>query len=130
MRPLFNLVCFGLFAVTVSPGRAAEAPEVEPLIKGNTAFAMELYARLRDNQGNIVFSPYSVSSAMAMTYGGARGETARQIEQALRLPSGGTNVHGLFKLLDAALTNGGVALEIGRRIDVEMGSLFALSKLT
>ncbi len=48
--------------------------------------AVDLYKKLSaKNDGNLFFSPYSISSALAMTYGGARGETAEQIEQTLHL---------------------------------------------
>ena len=42
------------------------------LSSGNTEFAFRLYQELREEEGNLFFSPYSISSALAMTYGGAR----------------------------------------------------------
>ncbi len=76
-----------------------------PLVEGNTAFALDLYAKIRTTAGdeNIVFSPYSISMALAMTYAGARNETARQMEQTLHFDKilGGT--HALFRELDTAL---------------------------
>jgi hypothetical protein len=39
-------------------------------------FALDLYARLQDTEGNLFFSPFSISTALAMTCAGARGETA------------------------------------------------------
>jgi serpin B len=56
-----------------------------PVVEGNTRFALDLYGRLRGSAGNLFFSPYSVSSALAMTYAGARGETARQMAETLHL---------------------------------------------
>ena len=44
----------------------------------NNQFALELYLNLT-KESNVFFSPYSISTALAMTYEGARGETARQI---------------------------------------------------
>jgi serpin B len=53
------------------------------LVQGNTAFACDLYARLRESEGNIVFSPYSISTCLGMTYAGARGQTAEQMAKVL-----------------------------------------------
>jgi serpin B len=53
------------------------------LVKGNTQFACDLYAQLRASDGNVVYSPYSISTALAMTYAGARTKTAEQMAQVL-----------------------------------------------
>jgi serpin B len=53
------------------------------LVKGNTAFACDLYARLRNKDGNFFSSPYSISTALAMTYSGARGQTAAQMAKVM-----------------------------------------------
>src|ERR1700744_1768861 len=47
--------------------------------KGNNAFAVDLYGRLREQKGNLFFSPESISTAFAMADAGARGETAAQM---------------------------------------------------
>jgi serpin B len=76
---------------------AAEAPTVvvparkvtpEEATAGNNEFAFDLYKRLSDGDDNIFFSPFSVWTALAMTYGGARGETERQMRTALHYPAG------------------------------------------
>ena len=54
---------------------AAPAADVNAVVAGNTAFACDLYARLKTTSGNLFFSPYSISTALAMTAGGARGAT-------------------------------------------------------
>ena len=58
----------------------------EMIVKGNTDFAFDLYAQLKDAEGNLFFSPYSISTALAMTYAGARGETEKQIAKTLHFP--------------------------------------------
>ena len=68
-------------------GKAAE-PDGAALVKGNSEFALDLYARLRARDGNLFFSSYSISNALAMTYAGARGPTATQMAAALRFPDG------------------------------------------
>jgi serpin B len=72
--------------------RAVADANLEALVVGNTEFAFNLYARLKDHpevkkaNGNLFFSPYSISTALAMTYAGARGRTAEQMAVVLQLP--------------------------------------------
>jgi len=84
----------------VSPGQ--EKPDVRAsLADGNNAFALDLYGGLKGQEGNLFFSPFSISTALAMTYGGARGETASQMAKVLCFASDEGRVHGAFKeLLD------------------------------
>jgi serpin B len=51
--------------------------------KGDNQFALDLYAKLRGAEGNLFFSPYSISTALAMTRAGARGDTAAEMDQTL-----------------------------------------------
>jgi serpin B len=48
-------------------------------VKGSNAFALDLYAQLRTQPGNLFFSPESISTAFAMAYAGAHGETATEM---------------------------------------------------
>ena len=52
---------------------AVSSAELAELVEGNTEFALNLYQQLREEDGNIFFSPYSLSLALAMTYAGAEG---------------------------------------------------------
>jgi serpin B len=61
-------------------------PEQQALVKGQVEFAIDLYSKLRQKEGNQFFSPFSVSTALAMTAGGARGDTLTEMTRALRLP--------------------------------------------
>jgi serpin B len=60
---------------------------------GISEFAFNLYGQmielpeLKQSGGNLFFSPYSISTALAMTYCGARGDTASQMASVLRLPT-------------------------------------------
>ena len=56
-----------------------------PGVEANTAFALDLYGKLGEEEGNLFFSPYSISTALAMTYPGARGDTALQMAKVLHL---------------------------------------------
>ncbi len=73
-------------SVTAKRRKSSEA-DVAATVEGNNAFAFDLYAKLRAGEGNLVFSPYSISTALAMTYAGARGETAGQMAAVLRFPT-------------------------------------------
>ncbi len=77
--------------------------ELAELVDGNTMFAFELYRLLREDSANLFFSPYSISTAIAMTYAGARDETAREMARAMQfyLPSEG--LHPAFNYVDQQL---------------------------
>lgn len=77
--------------------------ERETFGKDNRAFALALYRELAMQPGNLFFSPYSISSALAMTYAGAKGETAAEMEQALHFGLGQDRLHGAFNATDSAL---------------------------
>ena len=54
---------------------------------GNNCFALQLYQKLQGEKGNLFFSPYSISTALAMTYAGAKGRTQEQMAQTLCFPT-------------------------------------------
>ncbi len=64
--------------------------EIKPgtFVAASNALAIDLYQANRKQSGNIVFSPASISVAFAMTYGGAAGETAAEMQRVLHLPAG------------------------------------------
>lgn len=54
---------------------------IASLVNANNQFSLELYARLKEDKGeNIFFSPYSISTDLTMTYEGAKGDTAKEIQ--------------------------------------------------
>ena len=61
----------------------------------NNDFALNFYQTLQATEGNLFFSPYSISTAFAMTYAGARGQTEQQIAQVFRF-STGEQFHATF----------------------------------
>jgi serpin B len=68
-------------AVVEDPAKAKE--DRPALVEGNTRFACDLFAQLRQADGNLAYSPYSISTALAMTRAGARGKTAEEMDQVL-----------------------------------------------
>lgn len=75
---------------------AAEAgrPPTQQLVQANSDFAIDLYQQLakENTDKNLFFSPYSITSALAMTTEGARGETAEQMGRVLRFPAAARRV--------------------------------------
>ena len=58
----------------------------QSVVEGNNKFALKLYSKLQAKEGNLFFSPYSISTALAMTYTGARGRTEAQMWMVLQFP--------------------------------------------
>jgi len=117
---LVALTMVGTVACTVAADEAGTArsekqrvtaPDVSAsdqagLVQGNSAFAFDLYAALRERDGNLFYSPHSISIALAMVYAGARGETQRQMADTLHfLPQ--DRVHPAFNALDLKLAGRG-----------------------
>ena len=81
---IVNVVCCrAANQFCISPKRTTQ----EVVVEGNNKFAFELYTKLQTQDGNLFFSPYSISTALAMTYAGARGETKKQMAQVLHFPT-------------------------------------------
>lgn len=96
--------------VTPAPvGGATEGcpADLPALVPGNTQFALELYDRLRGREGNLFLSPYSISSALAMTYAGARGNTAQEMADVLGFALKGEVLHATFGALTGSLNEKG-----------------------
>lgn len=99
------------------PDRAPAAPAREPaapptaeerkaLVEGNNAFALDLFAKIKPaKEENLFFSPYSVSSALAMTYSGARGNTAAEMAKAMRFTLAQDRLHAAMGALVSDLNS-------------------------
>ncbi|MBM4025340.1 MAG: serpin family protein [Planctomycetes bacterium] len=84
---VMSVGCTSLAAKTVETPMSTDARRVA---HGNNCFALELYGKLQEQPGNLFFSPYSISTALAMTYAGASGRTQEQMAQALCFPTATT----------------------------------------
>ncbi len=76
-------------------------------VNGNSDFAFDLYQSLKEGDNNLFYSPYSISLALAMTYAGARGETASQMAETLHFDLNQDRLHPLFNSLDIELNKRG-----------------------
>lgn len=87
-----------LFAVEETEKASADA-----VVKGNTTFALKMYQELSAKEGNLFFSPYSISSALGMTYAGARGNTEEEMKSAMCFAPVQDALHAAFKAMNAEL---------------------------
>ncbi|MBN1433070.1 MAG: serpin family protein [Methanomicrobiaceae archaeon] len=78
---------------TITPAPTAGTPETgdatESVVAANNMFAFDVYKKIAsENSGddNLFLSPFSISSALALTYEGAKGETADQIKSVFHFP--------------------------------------------
>lgn len=92
----------GAVAYIVDPQADPEA--VKQLAHSNNAFALALYQAVRDEEGNLIYSPYSIFQALLMTGAGAEGETASQMANVLGVDVNDPATHNLMNALNKALT--------------------------
>ena len=99
----FRLTVFLSMTLVCSPVFAAQPADEETLVRDGNAFAVDLYQKLSSSDGNLFFSPYSISSALAMTYAGARGNTEKEMAKALRFSLRQKELHPAFAALESRL---------------------------
>jgi serpin B len=90
---------------------AVSETDLATLVEGNSAFAFDLYQALSGEEGNLFYSPYSISLALAMTYAGARGETEQQMADTLNFILSQDRLHPAFNSLDLKLASRGEGAE-------------------
>ncbi|MDD9868121.1 MAG: serpin family protein [Candidatus Campbellbacteria bacterium] len=60
---------------------------IDNLVDANNQFALDIYSELiKQEKGNIFFSPYSIFVALAMVYEGTKGKTAEEIQKTFHFP--------------------------------------------
>ncbi|MBZ8180150.1 serpin family protein [Oscillatoria salina] len=85
-------------------------------VKDNSSFALDLYNRVRTQEGNLFFSPYSISTAVAMTYAGARNETATEIANVMHFSLKQERLHPTFGMMLANFQT-----ELGSQLNIANG---------
>ena len=73
--------------------------DLPALVEGDNGFGLALYQVLRQEEGNLFYSPFSISLALAMAYAGARGQTEQEMAQALRFTLPQDRLHPAFNAL-------------------------------
>ncbi|KAM6900765.1 leukocyte elastase inhibitor-like [Xenentodon cancila] len=96
-----------------------------PLSKANTSFSLDLFKTLADNDktANIFYSPFNISSALAMVMLGARGNTAAQMSKSLKTSDCQNDLHTSFAQLLSELNKSG-ALYVANRLYGEQSYQF------
>ena len=134
MKTLKFLTVWALITVTASVYTCSNALEVsekvdtQNLVEGNSTFTFDLYKKLSEQKGNLFFSPYSISTALALTYAGARGVTAKQMAGVFSFKEDQDQLHAAFaqlqKELNAEQEKGDVQLNIANALWVEKNYSF------
>ena len=118
-----SAILIGVAAASAPEGAAvavcADGLDVREVVQGNTAFAVDLYRRLGTEPGNLFVSPYSISLALGMTYGGARGNTAVEMGQTMHFPARQEALHAALKRLTQRLAD--TAGESGQKLNIANG---------
>lgn len=116
---LLIFLSVGAFAYRVF-AEHEDSSEMKTVAEGNTAFALELYTALKEKEGNLFLSPYSISTALAMTYAGTRGNTAKEMAEALHFALGQKELHPAFARLEeqlkAAQEKDGIELSVANSL--------------
>ncbi len=97
-RFLFSIFFLLLLSLLIANSRDKN---IEILASGNNSFAIDLYKQLAKNEGNSFFSPYSISSALAMTYAGARDNTEKKMAEVLHFTLSQDLLHSTFAKLNS-----------------------------
>ena len=95
-------------AVTTTP---TPSGPITTAVGAANAFGLDLYRAVAPEPGNVTVSPVSVSIALSMTFGGARGETAAEMAEVMHLPVGEA-VHGSWSTALARWAAPGSDIEI------------------
>jgi serpin B len=115
------------------PGTSASKPvsaDLAAVAKSNNQFAVDLYAKLAANEkdGNLFFSPFSISTTLTMTCGGARGKTAEEMRKILHFALADDKLHpaagALLDDLNAAGKAGGFELSVANALWAEKSRQF------
>jgi serpin B len=81
--------------------------DVPAVVAENNAFAMDLYQQIRAQPGNLFYSPFSISEALAMAWAGSSGDTQTAMAATLGHTLSQARVHAAMNAVDLALASRG-----------------------
>jgi serpin B len=108
----------------------ADGNDIKEAVAGNSDFAFALYSKLKDSnqKGNLFFSPYSISTALALVYAGARGNTEKQMAETLHFTLPNNRLYPAFGILQEQLIqedkSRGYRLLLANALWLQKGELF------
>jgi serine protease inhibitor len=82
------------------------AEDAKAVVTANNQFACDVYKKLGATAGNVFFSPFSISTALAMTDAGAAGDTDTELRAALHFTLPGARLHAAYGALLTSLAKG------------------------
>lgn len=82
---------------------SASAADFDVAAKASNELGVDLYKQLATGDKNICLSPYSIQSALAMTFAGAEGDTRAEMSRVLHVPNNDTAIHTSFAALQGSL---------------------------
>src|SRR5438552_2380509 len=94
MKRLLILHVFGALLVTIAQG----ATSFELAAKATNQVGVDLHRQLETSDENLCISPYSIDSALAMTFAGTDGETRNEMARVLHFPNDGDVPASFFAL--------------------------------
>ena len=96
-----------LMTLACSATATSETEGGDDLVAANTTFGVEIFSVLAEDSpaGNLFISPYSISTALAMTWAGAEGRTAEQMAEVLRFGMPEESVHQQFEDIQGKLAS-------------------------
>jgi len=118
-----------LYFVFLALAHGAETPPPAAravVVEGDNTFAFDLYGQLRHRDGNLFFSPASISTALAMAYAGARGDTASEMAKTLHFTLPQAQLHPAMGALlsDLNAVHDGYQLSVANALWAQRGSTF------
>ena len=122
------IVLVMFFFGTFGQIKAEENIMIKNIARDNTLFALDLYNQLKMTDGNLFFSPFSIFTALAMTWAGARENTAVQMAETLHFTEKPAQFHraigDLISQLNAVQKETDVELSIANAIWAQKGYQF------
>jgi serpin B len=94
-----KLICGLIFALAL----AVDAADFDLAAHATNQLGVDLHRQLATGDENLCLSPYSIETALAMTFDGADGETRSEMARVLHFPNDGDAIHASFAALQSSL---------------------------
>ena len=113
-----------VYFLTMASGNLRNMPEVKDMAIANSRFMLSFLNGTEQKSDNIIFAPYSISTALAMTCKGAKGDTAKEMKSVLKWASEDVPTSGFGQYLTllqeaAGINTSGYILVGAQRIYVD-----------